>query len=226
MRRRFLCLCAVLAGCTSAEAPLGSTFPPADATTDTRTADDAGVDTSVVDTATEPTDTAAPPVDSDVAEAPQDTAADTAESGPPPGPVDCLSGSFGPSSYTLVDLFYQVQVGGCTSSACSDFVMFDPTCAMTLQVSDVKYTATLDASDCELFKRWLTSDLLVTYLRDTVTCYYGKDGSGTGPGAYEDTSISLADGRAAKKTWSCPNEPFKSHRNCINVLRAKYFPGK
>lgn len=224
MGRRFLFVFAVLVGCTSAEAPLGSAFPPADASTDTRTAADTAPDTTVEDTAL-PEDTAETPVDSMVHDVPQDTT-DTAESGPPPGPVDCLSGSFGPSSYSLVDLFYQLQTGGCTSSACSDFVMFDPTCVMTLQVSDVKYTATLDSSDCELFKRWLTSDLLVTYLRDTVTCYYGKDGSGPGPGAYEDTSISLADGRAAKKTWSCPNEPFKSHRNCINVLRAKYFPGK
>ncbi len=231
MKQCLVCVFALVVGCTSAEEPSNGVFPASDAGSDTRvvgsSGKDAGGSDDGADDTSMPADTGTMHEDS----APADTAAESADTGsdtgPPPTAVDCLSGgSYGPSSYSLVDFHYEMNVSGCTSSACSDFVTFNPSCVMTLQVSDVVSTATVDASDCELFKRWLTSDLLVTYLRDTVTCYYGKDGTGVGAGAFESSEVQLADGMASKKTWSCPDEPFKSHRNCINVLRAKYFPGK
>jgi hypothetical protein len=219
MIARFACLVVLLTGCTSASEPTTAIDAAPDTVKEIGVADSAKSDAVIPDT--EAPDTATAPADSASLDAVDDVAIDA---GPPPPPVDCMSGSFGPSSYTLVDLLYEQQVGGCTSSACSDFVMFDSSCVMSLQVADVKTTATVEAGDCTLFKRWLTSDLLVNRLRDTVTCYYGKDGPGSG--TFESTQLLLADGAANKKTWMCSDEPFASHRRCIANFRAKYFPGK
>ncbi len=143
------------------------------------------------------------------------------DAGPALPSVDCLTDDFGPSSGTLVDFHYEKQVGACGSSDCSDFVLFGPSCVMTLQVGGAKTSATLTAADCALFTRWVTSDLLVNHLRDSVTCC-GKDV----PGKFESTVVQRSDGYAAKKTASCEQEPFASHRACIASVRAKYFPGK
>lgn len=218
----------VLLGCSAAAEPL----PPsstndggvdaagdggADAVIDTAVVD--GPDAAVADTSTA-SDTGPAPADTGAGDVGADAdATDTA----PPAPVDCMSGVFGPSSYSLVDFEYQVQVSDCTSSACSDFVAFDGSCTMSLQVADVKTSVVVDPSDCDLLRRWLTSDLLVTKLRDEVTCYYGKDGPAGAP--FESSAIELTDGTAAKKTWNCVDEPFASHRKCIQAFRAKYFPG-
>jgi hypothetical protein len=197
--------CWFLLGCASSE-------PPQAALADTAIV----VDTAAPDTARDTTviDTFEAAVDSA-------TSADTAETSPPPMPVDCLAGDFGPSSYTLVDFFYQRQVGSCESSMCSDFMMFDPSCVLTLQVADVPYTATLSAAHCATFTRWLTSDLLVKHLRDTTTCSGAMI-----PGSFESTQLTLGDGMASKKTFMCKEEPFASHRACLDRLRAEYFPGK
>lgn len=213
----------LLMGCSSSEpasAPVDGAAP-ADAN-----ATDAAV---VVDTAAGPVvDSAAPdttPVDSAVdSAAPADTvdAADSADAAPPVMPVDCFADKFGPSSGTLVDFFYQRQVDTCESSKCSDFMMFDPKlCELTLQVADEPFKATLSAEHCDLLKRWLTSELLIRHLRDTVTCYGAMI-----PGSFESTQITLSDGTANKKTFMCKDEPFSSHRACLAGFRAEYFPGK
>lgn len=155
---------------------------------------------------------------------PQDAEADTAapaDTGLPLPPVDCLADDFGPSSGKLIDFHYQKEVGTCPSSDCSDFVMFDPSCVMRLQVGGVQTKATLSADDCSLFTRWVTSDLLISRLSDTVTCL-GKDVAGK----FESTVVRRDVGYAAKKTASCEVEPFVSHRACIGKFRANYFPGK
>jgi len=141
---------------------------------------------------------------------------------PPSGSIDCFVDDVSPSApATFVEMFYQQQTGTCPSSDCVDFVTFRSSCSMSLQVGGVVHNATLSSGDCMLFKSWLTSDILLSKLRDTVTCY-GKDG----PGAIESTEITLTDGSARKKTSTCPVEPFVSHRACIAKVRAKYFPGK
>jgi hypothetical protein len=120
-----------------------------------------------------------------------------------PPSIDCFADDFGPSSGTLIDFFYEKETRhtDCTGSDCADYVMVDAACA--------------------LFTRWVTSDLLMGALRDTVTCY-GKDV----PGQFESTSVRTSAGSAGKKTACCPLEPFVSHRACIGKFRAKYFPGK
>jgi len=206
-------LLALLAGCSSAEPTvIGST-----------TSDTGAADTRVVDAESE---TAA--ADSELPDSssrdtgPRDAGDDAADTGPMP--VECLTDPFGPSTGTLVDFFYELQAASCESSACSDFILFNPSCEMTLQIADVKFKATLDAKDCATFTRWASSDLLVDHLRDLTTCYYGKYGpSGA---AYEATTVTLAEGIVQKKTWMCGDEPFASHRRCLNALRGKYFPGK
>jgi len=211
---------ALALGCTSGEVPIGASV--VDAAADTNKPDSALADTGAVLDSSGPIaeDTGSPVLDS--AE-PDTTVEEAAVDAPPLGPIDCWSGTYGTPSGSLVDFFYQQQVGGCESSACSDFVLFDAaTCVMTLQVADVKYPATLDSGDCFIFKRWLTGDVLISRLNDTTTCYYGKGGSGT----YEATTVTLAEGIAQKKTWMCGDEPFVSHRRCIQSFRAKYFPGK
>jgi hypothetical protein len=140
----------------------------------------------------------------------------------PPPSIDCLADDLPAPTRKLTSLFYEKQVGTCPSSDCSDFVDFDAwTCVMKLQTKGVSYLATFPATDCNAFIRWLSSDILVTHLRDMVTCF-GKDV----PYAFESTQLDLSDGYAAKKTASCPEEPFVSHRACIAKLRAKYFPGR
>jgi hypothetical protein len=184
---------------------------------------------TIADTGISPTtdtavfDTYSGPIDSTVVDtALPDTAKEAdVEASAPPGPIDCLA-EVGPSSgATLVDFFYQRQVGTCESSMCSDFFKFDPSCVLTLQVADVEYTATLTSEHCTRFTRWLTSKVLVDHLRDTVTCYGAMVA-----GAYESTQITLSDGAANKKTFMCKEEPFVSHRECLDKLRAMYFPGK
>ena len=46
------------------------------------------------------------------------------------------------------------------------------------------------------------------------------------PGSFESTQITLSDGTANKKTFMCKDEPFSSHRACLDGFRAEYFPGK
>jgi hypothetical protein len=222
-RASLAALGSILVACSTAEDPA---VPSADSGTDTATVSDtASVDTSSSETAadaasgpdTGSADTS--PVDSGTRVDDTGAPIDAAEAGPPPMPVDCFVDDFGPSSVGLVDFFYQQQVGPCEASSCSDFVMFDPTCVMTLQVADVEHKATLSPAHCTMFKNWLTSDLLVSHLRDTVTCY------GKVAGVYESSQLTLTDGPAQKKTFMCPNEPFASHRACIAKLRATYFPG-
>jgi hypothetical protein len=222
---RLALLFSVVAGCTSASEPtvIGSSRTDTGVAADTSKPDTAvAEDVAVADTALPPIDTATH--GDDVAN-PEDSAADAPLDAPKPAPVDCFTGAFGPSSTTLVDFFYELQVDSCTSSMCSDFIKFDPSCVMTLQVKDVETKATLDSSDCTILKKWLTSDLLVTHMRDTVTCYYGKDGPTTAV-PFESNMLTLGDGPANKKTWSCLDEPFASHRKCLNAFRTKYFPGK
>ncbi len=219
------CLAAALVGCSATGEPIQGSRP-VDAATDASVHDD-GVDASPADTT--PVDTSDTSDTSDTLDA--STTPDTGEPGADastdvsmPPPVDCTTGVFGPSSYTLVDFVYQTKEHDCESSLCTDFVMFDTSCTLRLQVADVTSSAALDAADCDLFTRWLTSDLLVNALRDTVTCHYGKDGPTGAP--YESTTLDLADGAANKKTFNCNEEPFKSHRKCVQAFRAKYFPGK
>ncbi|MGZ5968894.1 MAG: hypothetical protein ACXWP4_14575, partial [Polyangiales bacterium] len=142
-------------------------------------ADSASSDTFVADVASGPdsgsADTSSDTMEAAIDSAPVDTGTPV-EAGPPPMPVDCFTDDFGPSSFTLVDFFYQVQVGACMASTCSDFVMFDPSCVMTLQVADVEHKATLSPEHCTMFTKWLSSDLLVSHLRDKVTCYGKVDG--------------------------------------------------
>ncbi|MBI2394283.1 MAG: hypothetical protein HYV09_32225 [Deltaproteobacteria bacterium] len=160
----------------------------------------------------------------DATEPPPADASDPVDPPPPPpvGSIDCFTDDVGPSSPDkLVELFWEQVTGTCPSSDCSDFVTFTASCAIHLQVRGVGYDSKLSPGDCTLFKKWLTSELLLTKLRDTVTCY-GKDA----PGPFESTSIELTDGFARKKTFTCPVEPFVSHRACIAKVRAKYFPGK
>lgn len=202
-------ICALVVGCASGGDPTRVSAAP-DATTDTGSAD-SGTDAADADTST-------PSI-------PDGDATDAIDAETAPEPIDCVTGAFGPSSYSLIDFVYEVHQGspGCVSSACPVFLMVDPSCTISLQIEDVKTSATLTPTDCEAFKRWVTSDLLVTKLRDTVTCYFS---SGAGPGAFESTFIELADGAAGKKTWFCSDEPFSSHRACMNKFRSKYFPGK
>lgn len=220
MKRWFL---VVLMGCSSAEPAVA----PADGATpaDSHAADAA----VVVDTAAGPVvDSAVPdttPVEAAVdSAAPADAAdaADSADAAPPAMPVDCFADTFGPSSGTLVDFFYQRQVDTCESSKCSDFMMFDPkSCELTLQVADEPFKATLSTEHCGLLQRWLTSELLISHLRDTVTCFGAMI-----PGSFESTQITLSDGTANKKTFMCKDEPFSSHRTCLDRFRTEYFPGK
>jgi hypothetical protein len=222
-RLSLLALGPLLVACSTAEDP---TVPVADTgKADTAVTSDAAVDTFVADAAaadTSAVDTAAP-VDSESprdSESPGDSdSVDTAEAAPPPMPVDCFTDDFGPSSVSFVDFFYQQQVGACEASSCSDFVMFDTSCVMTLQVADIEHKATLSPPHCAMFQKWLSSDLLVSHLRDSVTC------AGKVAGIYESSQITLSDGTASKKTFMCPDEPFASHRACIMKLRATYFPG-
>lgn len=179
----------------------------------------AAPDTAIVDSG--PAKDAAIAVDSSSSdtEVPIDTGTVDIDAGPPPGPVDCLTDDFGPSSVSFLDMFYERLVKECTSSACSDFYKLDASCTFTLQVEDVEHTTTLSEEHCAKMKKWLTSDLLVNKLRDTVTCYGSKSG------IYESTQLTLSDGSAWKKTYMCPLEPFASHRACLDQLRAIYFPG-
>ena len=214
---RYVVPLAMVLGCASSSEP--SAAPDTAVVDGGAVVDTAIVDTTATDTAAGPAlDTSAPDSTVEVA---VDSAPDTADATPPLGPVNCLTEDFGPSSATLVDFFYQRQVGDCESSACSDFIKFDPTCVMTLQVSDVESTATLSAADCAIFKRWVTSDRLVSRLRDTVTCI-----TPGAPGKFESTQIELSDGFASKKTFLCKDEPFESHRKCLELFRSIYFPGK
>lgn len=203
-------LLVLLAGCSGAEPTVIGTT-----TSDTGAADTFVVDAAVADTAV-----AADTGRRDTG--PRDVGDDAIETGPMP--LECLTDPFGPSTGTLVDFFYQLQTGTCESSACSDFILFNPSCEMTLQVADVKYTATLDAKDCSTFTKWVSSDLLIGYLKDLTTCYYGT--AGPLGASYEATTVTLAEGVVQKKTWACVDEPFGNHRRCLNTLRGKYFPGK
>jgi hypothetical protein len=205
--------------CSTAEDPTVSVADTGKA--DTAVASDSAVDTFVA-ADTLPADTSALDTGSEQVDSESrvdSSSVDTAEAGPPPMPVDCFTDDFGPSSVSFVDFFYQRQVGACTASSCSDFVMFDTTCVMTLQVADVEHKATLSPAHCTMFSKWLSSDLLVSHLRDSVTC------AGKVDGVYESSQVTLSDGPASKKTFLCPVEPFQSHRACINKLRATYFPG-
>src|SRR5688572_20802001 len=104
---RFALALSLVAGCTSASEPivLGSM----DSGPDTRVAADTeGSDAAV------PADTYVPATDTEPlpdTATPDDVAVDAPPDTPPPMPVDCFSGSFGPSTGTLVDFLYQVQVG-------------------------------------------------------------------------------------------------------------------
>jgi hypothetical protein len=140
----------------------------------------------------------------------------------PPPATDCLADDLPPFTHKPLSLTYTREVGPCPSSYCSDFIEFDAySCVMKLQTKSTSYSAMLPPADCNAFIRWLGSDVLVSHLRDMSTCY-GKDV----PGAYESTELQLSDGWASKKTASCAEEPFVSHRACIAKLRNKYFPGK
>jgi hypothetical protein len=215
-RLSLLALGPFFVACSTGEDPA---VPAADTgKADTAVASDSAVDTFVADTAIADTSVMDTAVDTD---SPRDTdTVDTAEAAPPPMPVDCFTDDFGPSSFSFVDFFYQQQVGACEASSCSDFVMFDnSSCVMTLQVADIEHKATLEPAHCTMFKNWLSSDLLVSHLRDSVTC------AGKVSGIYESSQVTLSDGPASKKTFMCPDEPFASHRACIMKLRATYFPG-
>jgi hypothetical protein len=207
---------ALAMSCTSAEEPTAS--PDPDSGTDAAKPDTAIADTGVVVDSSGPSDTGTAVTDSGE----PDTIADVPVDAPPLDPMDCWTGAYGTSSGTLVNFLYELQTGGCESSACMDFVTLDAACEMTLQVADVKYTATVEAGDCFNFKRWLTSQVLIDRINDLTTCYYGKGGSGR----FEASTITLDGGVSAKKTWLCGTEPFVSHRTCVTSFRAKYFPGK
>lgn len=215
MITRYAVPLAMVLGCASSSETVGPSATPNTSVVD----GGAIVDASATDTAAGPAlDTSTP--DAAIDSAP-DAAVAEADAAAPLGPINCLTDDFGPSSATLVDFFYQRQVGDCESSACSDFIKFDPTCVMTLQISDVESTATLSAEHCAILKRWVTSDRLVSRLRDTVTCI-----TLGAPGKFESTQIQLSDGYASKKTFLCKDEPFESHRKCLEMFRATYFPGK
>jgi hypothetical protein len=227
-RIHFLILGSILAACSKADDPATGPVDSGvdssvvvDARADTAVALDApadgvldavaeaGRDTSVAD--------AARPDDSIDDDGPIDT---RAESPPPLSFVDCLTDDFGPSTETFVDLLYERQVAPCESSACTDFYKLDTSCTFTVQVADVEHVTTLSAAHCAKVTKWLSSDRLVSHIKDTVTCY-----GVVVAGKFEATSLALGSGRIAKKTFMCPDEPFASHRACLDSLRSIYFPG-
>jgi hypothetical protein len=135
----------------------------------------------------------------------------------PAAGLDCLGGT-GPSNPELfISFFSSVTSGTCPSSACVDFVMFDTSCRYTLQLHDQQNTVELGAADCAAFTRWLSSDLLISALRDPVEC-----GDGTGN---ESAEIRLQSGSAQRKYAGCGSEPYVIHRDCLAKIRATYFPG-
>jgi len=211
--------CSAMVACSTAEEPLASSPPDA---RDAAASETAAADTAIADTwlPVDAATTDGPIPDTAIeAEVPVDTGTKDPDAGPPPAPVDCLIDDVGPSSVGFVDLFYERLVKDCTSSACSDFIKLDTSCVFSVQVNDIPHTTTLTDEHCTRLKKWLTSDLLVGKLRDTVTCYGSKSG------IYESTQLTLSDGLAWKKTYMCTLEPFVSHRACLDKVRALYFPG-
>lgn len=214
MSRALLTLFVVLPfACSKAEEPLAASQADAQGDAGPRVDATSTDSTTAADTAPVPDTGAA--VDTTVDE---DTGTGELEVGPPPAPNDCMVDDPGPSSVGFVSLFYERLVKDCTSSACSDFYKLDSACLFTLQVADVEHETTLNPEHCAKMKKWLTSDVLVKHLRDTVTCYGSKDG------IYESTQLTLSDGSTSKKTYMCPLEPFVSHRRCLDQLRSIYFP--
>jgi hypothetical protein len=115
----------------------------------------------------------------------------------------------------FVSFMSSVTTGPCPSSACSDFVMFDTSCQYTLQVKDQEHAVSLDAADCAGFIRWLSSDLLLSSLRD----------SKCGDSGLESAQVQLQDGWTNRKYGGCQGEAYTIHRACLAQIRTKYFPG-
>ena len=83
--------------------------------------------------------------------------------------------------------------------------------------------ATADAQDCQTLRLWSTSERLLSALRldspEAAECKKTMDSS-----RYESTIVGGTP--AAMKTFFCEAQPFVTHRKCLAMVRAKYFPPK
>jgi hypothetical protein len=138
----------------------------------------------------------------------------------PPLSIDCLADDLPAPPRKLMRLYYLSSDTVGDVEGPQEVGFEASSCVMGLNLADGSPRATLSPTDCDHFIRWLSSDLLVTHLRDDVTCV-GNDRP------MEQTALVFSDlDPVVKNTASCPEEPFVSHRACIAKLRAKYFPGK
>jgi hypothetical protein len=179
------------------------------------------------------TDTGTPPAAD--AEGPGDPPlpTDAGPGDPPPSkdsapPTTSLAECFGEmgksNPSTLKDLFYNYAT--CTGEGCFWRFRFNVGCNVELGLSgstSIRAATTTD-EDCILLRNWATSERLLNALNyssaEAKACMASYDMT---RGA-EDTSVGGTP--YGMKTMYCPVEPFTTHRRCMQMVIAKYFPPK
>ncbi len=146
----------------------------------------------------------------------------------PPEPTMSLAECFGDmgksNPSTLKDLLYNYAT--CKGSAgCFWQFRFNVGCnaELTLSGSMMVRTATVNDDDCKVLRNWSTSDRLLNALNmssaEAKACMASLDTTRA-----EDTIVGGTP--YGMKTYYCPVEPFTTHRRCMQMVIAKYFPPK
>lgn len=163
-------------------------------------------------------DVVAPPPDDAVSPPPEDV-------GPPSGTLAECFGAMGKSNpSTLKDLIYDFST--CMDAKCQMQLNFNAGCSIELRNLSMSATraTTTDKEDCDLLRRWATSERLLGALDPTSepakACRAMEDG--TKP--FESTIVGGTEYRM--KTFYCKVEPFVTHRVCLQRVIQKYFPPK
>lgn len=158
--------------------------------------------------------------------APDDAVTPSPTDAAPTSSLDDCFGEMGASNpATLKDLMYDwAECPG--EGACLRGFRFNVGCAMELRRGDMSSVraATANDADCELLRRWSTSERLLAALDpsspEAKACWSMPE-----PGGLAESTI-VGGTPYAMKTMFCEVEPFVTHRRCLRLVMERYFPPK
>jgi len=146
-----------------------------------------------------------------------------------PAPVVSLAECFGEmgssNPSTLKDLLYDWSYCPGGDITCMGHLRFNFGCAMELRRGDSSTTrvATASKDDCDVLRRWATSERLLRALDpmslEAAACRASEDGTRPESTMVGGTGLAL-------KTYTCAAEPFITNRRCLQVVISRYFPPK